>query len=274
LTLAPIVDALASFVREMKAKRGGGVMAEMDDVLAELRHRIIGQLKPAQPQHQETPATSVNIEQRQGSAAVALRRLAHPGRDRAIVAEDHSVSEPINPERGRGVVVEDDPISPLLRRLSLEMPELMGEVVAFIERRTAELNDDDAAPGPAESVVPAALVRATPTLQDDDTGIATITLRFDTQMLARIDADAKRLGISRTAWLHVAAGDLLEAGDDPVVGKRDAGRRRLSLSMPAMADATMPVAIISRIIPPIMNELLIFTPHFAPVPGANMGANG
>jgi hypothetical protein len=114
-------------------------------------------------------------------------------------------SEPINPERGGGVVVEDDPISPLLKRLLIEMPELMNEVVAFIERRTAELNDDDAAPKPAESVVPAALVRPTPTLQDDDTGIATISLRFDTQMLARIDAAAKRLGISRTAWLHAAA---------------------------------------------------------------------
>jgi hypothetical protein len=34
---------------------------------------------------------------------------------------------------------------------------------------------------------------------------------FDTQMLARIDAAAQRLGISRTAWLHLAAGDLLEA---------------------------------------------------------------
>jgi hypothetical protein len=47
-------------------------MAEMDDVLAELRHRIMGQLKPAQPQHQETngarPATTQpgNIEQRRG----------------------------------------------------------------------------------------------------------------------------------------------------------------------------------------------------------------
>jgi hypothetical protein len=236
LTLAPIVDALASFVREMKAKRGGGVMAEMDDVLAELRHRIMGQLKLAQPQHQETsgkaPATTkpVNIEQRHGSAAVALRRLAHSERDGGVVVGDEPVSEPINTERGGGVVVGDDPISPLLRRLSIDMPELTEEVVAFIERRTAELNDDDAAPKPAESVVPAALVRPTPTLQDDDTGIATISLRFDTQMLARIDAAAKRLGISRTAWLHVAAGYLLEAGDDPVVGKRDAGAARVGVA--------------------------------------------
>ena len=113
-------------------------MAEMDDVLAELRHRIMGQLKPAQPQPQKTNGTgptmtqAVNIEhQRHGSAAVALRRLAHPERDGGAVVEE-PVSEPINPER-------DDPISPLLRRLSLNMPELMEEVVAFIERRTAEL---------------------------------------------------------------------------------------------------------------------------------------
>jgi hypothetical protein len=63
---------------------------------------------------------------------------------------------------------------------------------------------------PAPIIVPAAVVRATPTLQDDDTGIATISLRFDTQVLARIDAAAQRLGISRTAWLHVAAGERLE----------------------------------------------------------------
>ena len=182
-------------------------MAEMDDVLAELRHRIMGQLKPAQPQQQETPAMtqSVNVEyQRHGSAAVALRRLAHPGRDGAVVMEDDPVSEP---ER---VVVGDDPISPLLRRLSIEMPELMGEVVAFIERRIVELRDGGAAPRPTESVAPAALVPATPTPQDDDTGTATISLRFDTQVLARIDATAKQQGISRTAWLHVAASERLE----------------------------------------------------------------
>ena len=199
-------------------------MAEMDDVLAELRHRIMGQLKPAQPQHQETPAMtqSVNVEyQRHGSAAVALRRLAHPGRDGAE-------ADPV-PDRGGGAV-GDDPISPLLRRLSIEMPELMEEVVAFIERRIVELRDGGAAPRPTESVTPAALVRATSPLQDDDTGIATISLRFDTQVLARIDAAAKRLGISRTAWLHLAAGELLEAGDDPVAGKRDAGAARIGVA--------------------------------------------
>ena len=52
-----------------------------------------------------------------------------------------------------------------------------------------------------------------------------------------------------------------------------------------MADATMPVATTSRIIPPIMNELLIFTLHsawtprcpaapFPSIPDASMQANG
>ena len=154
----------------IEGQRGRGVMAEIDDVLAELRHRIMGPL---------------NIEQRHKSAAVALRRLAHPGRDGGVVVEDAPASEPI-------------------RRLE--------EAVAFIERRTAELNerDDGAAPRPTESVAPAVLVRATPTLQDDDTGTATISLRFDTQVLARIDAAARRHGVSRTAWLHIAASKLLE----------------------------------------------------------------
>jgi hypothetical protein len=83
---------------------------------------------------------SVNVEyQRHGSAAVTLRR-SHPGRDGGVVVGDDPVSEPINPDRGGGAV-GDDPISPLLRRLSIDMPELMEEVVAFIERRTAELNE-------------------------------------------------------------------------------------------------------------------------------------
>jgi hypothetical protein len=93
--------------------------------------------------------------------------------------------------------VEDDPVSELIRSLS--------EIVAFIERRTTEPNErnDCAAPKRTEIVALAALVP--PTLQDDDTGTATISLRFDTQLLARVDAAAKRLGISRTAWLHLAA---------------------------------------------------------------------
>ena len=169
-------------------------MADINDVLSELRPHITP--KPAQSQHPET-----------GSAAVARRRLAHPGRD-GVVAEDAPVPGPIKPERNGGVVVGDDPLSPLIRRLSTDRPELMEEIVAFIERRTAELNGG-AAPRPTESVAPAALMRAASTPQDDDAGKTTIMLLFDAQVLARIDADAKRMGISRVAWLHVAADERL-----------------------------------------------------------------
>jgi hypothetical protein len=182
-------------------------MAQIDDVLAELRQRIMGPVergspKPTQPQHQETNGEGPAMTQ--PSAAVALRRLAHPGRD-GVVVGDAPASEPINPER-------DDPLSPLIKRLSRDMPELMEEVVAFIERQTAELNGDDgAAPRSAESVAPAVLAPATPTPQAEGAGKTAITLLFDTQVLARIDADAKRVGISRAAWLHVAADERLNA---------------------------------------------------------------
>jgi hypothetical protein len=164
-------------------------MAEIDDVLAELRQRIMrpsdsGAPKPV-PEPVEAvaplpacgvlhPAVTqpVDLDQRHGSAAVALRRLAHP-------------------ERDGGVAVEDDPasqISQLIRRLSVDMPELLEEVVALIERRTAELEERD----------------------DGVVGKATICLRFDARVLASIDADAKRMGITRIAWLHVAADERLE----------------------------------------------------------------
>ena len=35
-------------------------------------------------------------------------------------------------------------------------------------------------------------------------------MRFDANLLQRIDEAARRLGISRTAWLHVAASKALE----------------------------------------------------------------
>jgi hypothetical protein len=188
-------------------------MAETDDVLVELRHRIMGTLKPARPQHQETseegPTTTrpVNLERGRGSAAVALHRLAHPGRDGNAVVEDAPASEPINPGRDNGVVLE---MSQLIERLSIEMPELLEEIVALVEHRTADLieREDGASPRPTENVAPAALEQAAP--QDDDTGQTAICLHFDKGVLARIDADAKRIGISRTAWLHVAADERLK----------------------------------------------------------------
>jgi len=37
-----------------------------------------------------------------------------------------------------------------------------------------------------------------------------VNIRFDTALLGRVDADARRLGISRTAWLHFAANSMLD----------------------------------------------------------------
>jgi hypothetical protein len=78
-----------------------------------------------------------NSEHRRlGSAAVALRRLSHPGRD-------------------GGVGVEGDPISQLIRRLARDMPSLLEEVVSLVERRIAEARGDDgAALAMAESIAP------------------------------------------------------------------------------------------------------------------------
>jgi hypothetical protein len=180
-------------------------MAEIDGILGELRHRIMGPLEsgPLKPATKEVDSPVKH------SAVIALRRLTHPERDGVLAVEVDSAAKPIEPERS--IVVGDDPISPLLRRLSLDMPKLMEEVVAFIERRTAELDaDGGVALRPPKGVAPAAPVQAASTPQDDDGAKTAITLLFDTGVLARIDADAKRLGIGRTAWLHVAAGDRLE----------------------------------------------------------------
>jgi hypothetical protein len=186
-------------------------MAEIDDVLAELRQRIVRPSESGPPKSVPEPVEAITllpargllhpamtqpVDQRHGSADAALRRLAHPGRD-------------------GGVAVADDPasqVSQLIRRLSLDMPELLEEVVALIERRTAELDerDEGAAPRLTESVALVAPVRAAAAVPDDDTGTATISLRLDTWLLARIDADARRRGISRTAWLHIAASERLE----------------------------------------------------------------
>jgi hypothetical protein len=124
-------------------------MAGIDDVMTELRHRIMGPVEGGPPKLAPEP-----VDQRRGSAVVALRRLSHP-------------------ERDGGAVVEDDPVvSELVGRLE--------EIVVIIERN-AELN---ATPRTTESVAPAALAPATPTPQDDDAGKTAISLHFDTRVPA------------------------------------------------------------------------------------------
>ena len=91
------------------------------------------------------------------------------------------------------------------------MAKNLAELLAVVERQTAE--GRIAAPRPTAPVQPAL---APP---DDDTGL----VRFDTQILARVDAAAKRLGINRVAWLHLAAEKLLEG---PALIQAEAPRRR------------------------------------------------
>jgi hypothetical protein len=78
------------------------------------------------------------------------------------------------------------------------MAKNLAELLADVERRTAE--DRIAAPRPTAPLQPAF---APP---DDDTGL----VGFDTQILARVDAAAKRVGINRLAWLQLAAEKLLD----------------------------------------------------------------
>jgi hypothetical protein len=78
------------------------------------------------------------------------------------------------------------------------MAKNLAELLAVVERQTAE--GRIAAPRPTAPVQPAL---APP---DDDTGL----VRFDTQILARVDAAAKRVGINRVAWLQLAAEKFLE----------------------------------------------------------------
>jgi len=45
---------------------------------------------------------------------------------------------------------------------------------------------------------------------EQEAGKMTVNMRFDAALLKRIDRAAKSQGISRTAWLHVAASKALE----------------------------------------------------------------
>jgi hypothetical protein len=66
------------------------------------------------------------------------------------------------------------------------MAKNLSELLAVVEHRTAE--DRIAAPRPTEAVSPAAPMQPALAPPDDDTGVAMVTVRFDTQILARVDA--------------------------------------------------------------------------------------
>jgi hypothetical protein len=62
----------------------------------------------------------------------------------------------------------------------------------------------------AEAFIADATKTAPAEIQDEDTGKVVVNMRFDARLLTRIDAAARRQGISRTAWLHVAASKAFE----------------------------------------------------------------
>ena len=68
-------------------------------------------------------------------------------------------------------------------------------------------------PKPADDKKADAFISKTSSAKESvsDAGKAVVNLRMDTALLARIDADAKRKGISRSAWLHVASFKALES---------------------------------------------------------------
>jgi hypothetical protein len=55
-----------------------------------------------------------------------------------------------------------------------------------------------------------AFIHAKTTPADPDAGKTVVNMRFDVALLNRVDAAARKQGISRTAWLHVAASKALE----------------------------------------------------------------
>jgi hypothetical protein len=89
------------------------------------------------------------------------------------------------------------------------MAKNLAELLADVERQTAK-DRIAAPPRPTAAVATAAPLQPALAPPDDDTGVAMVTVRFDTQILARVDAAAKRVGINRVAWLQLAAEKLLE----------------------------------------------------------------
>jgi hypothetical protein len=63
---------------------------------------------------------------------------------------------------------------------------------------------------PVEARAEAFIANASRPVSPEEGGKTVVNIRFDAALLSRIDADARRLGINRTAWLHFAANSMLE----------------------------------------------------------------
>lgn len=77
--------------------------------------------------------------------------------------------------------------------------------------RTASLDDQERR---IEAFISGAEIRHEAQSESpSDAKRARVMMRFDPELLARIDAAAKRRGVSRTAWLHMIASRALDNGD-------------------------------------------------------------
>ena len=81
--------------------------------------------------------------------------------------------------------------------MAIKMPHAVRS--ASSEEKAAAFISGAGAPRSAPAPVP-----------EQEAGKTTVNMRFDAALLRRIDRAAKGQGISRTAWLHVAASKALE----------------------------------------------------------------
>ena len=81
--------------------------------------------------------------------------------------------------------------------MAIKMPHVVKPVSS--EQKAEAFISGAGLPRPASAPVP-----------DHEAGKTTVNMRFDTALLKQIDSAAKRQGISRTAWLHVAASKALD----------------------------------------------------------------
>lgn len=84
--------------------------------------------------------------------------------------------------------------------MAIKMPHAVKP--ADPEQRAAAFISGAGVPRSAPAPAPAA---------EPESGKTTVNMRFDAALLQRIDRAAKSQGISRTAWLHVAASKALDA---------------------------------------------------------------
>ena len=65
----------------------------------------------------------------------------------------------------------------------------------------------------AEAFIAGAAKPPAPAVSAEDAGRAPVMLRFDRELLKKVDAAAKRRGISRSSWIQFTVSRALDAGE-------------------------------------------------------------